>query len=108
MLRAAGAAIVDGPAPLVISEDALDAETGAAAAEALAAGETVLVLAQESARARWLPIGPNSPTSPPRGVRGPFLFTTEETAVPALPAATVLTTEPMSIVPNTVGPAWRP
>ncbi len=103
VLCAAGAAIVDGSGPLVIAEDALDAESGAAAAEALAAGENVLVLAQESARARWLPVDGELTDIATAWGSTPYLFTTGETGVPALPTATVLTTEPMSIVPNA---AW--
>jgi hypothetical protein len=92
----------DAPVPLVVAESALDAESGAAITTALAAGTSVLVLAQDADRAEHLPIEAELTDVATAWGSTPFLFTTGELAVPALPPATVLATEPMSIVPDAV------
>ncbi|WP_329241141.1 hypothetical protein OG417_41675 [Actinoallomurus sp. NBC_01490] len=99
----AGAEIVtDGAAPLVVAEGALDAGSGALVAESLSAGRPVLVLAQDADRARHLPVPAELTEVATAWGSTPFLFTTGELAVPALPPATVLSTEPMTIVPDAV------
>ncbi|GAA4613146.1 hypothetical protein GCM10023195_56750 [Actinoallomurus liliacearum] len=99
----AGADVVtDEAAPLVVAEGALDARSGALAAEALAAGRAVLVLAQDADRARHLPIPAELTDVATAWGSTPFLFTTDAPAVPSLPQATVLSVEPMSIVPDAV------
>jgi hypothetical protein len=98
-----GAEVVTDPsAPLVVAENALDAPAGQAVAAALAAGCSVLVLAQDADRARHLPIPAELTDVATAWGSTPFLFTTGELAVPSLPPATVLSTEPMSIVPDAV------
>lgn len=106
-LTAAGAEVVTddaggaaGDAPLVVAENALD--EGAGVAEALAAGGAVLVLAQDPDRARHLPVDAELTAVATAWGSTPFLFTTGELAVPSLPPDTVLTTEPMTIVPDAV------
>lgn len=88
--------------PLVVAENALDARTGAAAAAALAEGTPVLVLAQDAARAAHLPGGGELADVATAWGSTPFLFTTADLALPSLPPATVLTSEPMPIVPDAV------
>ena len=92
----------DAAAPLVVAEGGLDAESGAAIAAALAAGAPVLVLAQDADSAHHLPIDAELTEVATAWGSTPFLFTTAETAVPSLPPARVLTTEPMPIVPDAV------
>jgi hypothetical protein len=101
-LVAVGAEPAEDAAPLVIAENALDADSGAMAADALARGAAVLVLAQDAARARHLPGGGELTDVATAWGSTPFLFTTGDPALPSLPAATVLTSEPMPVVPDTV------
>jgi hypothetical protein len=100
-LAAAGAEVVtDDGAPLVVAENALD--DGAGVAEALAAGAAVLVLAQDAYQAGHLPVEAELTAVATAWGSTPFLYTTGELAVPSLPPNTVLTTEPMPIVPDAV------
>jgi hypothetical protein len=101
-LAAAGADVADTAAPLVVAENALDDTTGTAVADALASGAPVLVLAQDAGRAGHLPIPAELTAVATAWGSTPFLFTTGELAVPSLPPNTVLTAEPMSIVPDAV------
>ena len=102
-LAAAGASVEDDAAlPVVVAEDSLDDKIGETLATALAAGTPVLVLAQDAPRARHLPVPAELTDVATAWGSTPFLFTTGEAAVPALPPATVLTTEPMPIVPDVV------
>jgi hypothetical protein len=87
-----------GDGPLVVAEDALDTEVGAAARAHLARGGTVVVLAQDAAAHYPVPA-----TLEPVAIgwgSSVFHFTTGQAVLPSLPAQAVLATEDMTVKPT--------
>ena len=90
------------PAPaLVIGEGALGPATGALLGTALAAGASVLVLAQQPPAARHLPLPAGLETTPSE-LPAPVRFTTGHHAVASLPRARVLSFEDAAMRPDAV------
>jgi hypothetical protein len=83
--------------PLVIGEDALDARSGATAASLLAAGGTVLVLAQPPAAAPHYPRPVEIAAIETAWGSSVFHFTTDSGAVPSLPRRNLLVAEESTI-----------
>ena len=79
-------------APLVVGEDALDEAATTLVRERLAAGETVVVLAQEPEAARWFPFPLTLWSVETRWGTG-FLFATDDSPLEALPRRRVFAGE---------------
>ena len=93
--RAAG-----GPVLTVVAEGALDAAAGALVGERLAAGGTVLVLAQRPDAAPHYPVAAAlAPVATAWG-SSVFHFTCDQAALPSLPARAVLAGEDATLVPS--------
>jgi glycosyl hydrolase family 2 len=86
---------------LVIGENRLDAAAGRRVREALDAHCTVVVLRQRAEAAPHMPVEAAAIDVATEWGSTPFLFTGPAT-LPSLPANTVLTTQLMSVVPDTV------
>jgi Glycosyl hydrolases family 2, TIM barrel domain/Glycosyl hydrolases family 2, sugar binding domain/Glycosyl hydrolases family 2 len=108
VLRSAGASIVaDGAAGpdralLVIGEGALDAEAVRAAAGWLGHGGPVLLLAQHEPGLLGLPVPIRLSSLDTAWGSTPFVFTTGEPAIEALPPAAVLASELLTTSPDYV------
>jgi hypothetical protein len=83
--------------PMVVPEDALDAAAGAEAAERLAAGEVVVILAQPMEAAAHYPVPVELEALTSVWGSTVFRFTTDHGAVPSLPRRTVLVAEDSTI-----------
>ena len=85
--------------PIIVAEGALDAVSGAAAASALEAGETVLILAQQPGASSHYPVPATLREVATEWGPSMFHYTTDHGALPSLPRRTLLTTEDASIKP---------
>jgi hypothetical protein len=90
------------PAPgvTVVGEGALDEEAGMLVRERLAAGETVVVLAQDGAAAGWYPVGVELAEVATAWGSTVFHFTCDQRALPSLPERAVLAGEDATVVPS--------
>jgi hypothetical protein len=90
------------PAPgvMVVGEGALDAEVGELVRERLAAGETVVVLAQELEAVEWYPVAVEMAEVATAWGSTVFHFTCDQRALPSLPERAVLAGEDATVVPT--------
>ena len=104
-LEALGAPL--GAGPLVVAEGELDAAAGSDLAQALAAGETVLVLAQAPEAAEHYPAAVE--LVPVETVWGSsvFHFTTDESPLSSLPRRAVLVAEDSTIQATSMAATFR-
>ncbi len=100
-LAAAGAAAGENGL-LVVGEGALSAQTGPAVEQALRAGRDVLVLAQDATAAPHLPVPAVMVDVATEWGSLPYVFSTDESVLGAVPAGTVVTTELLSITARVV------
>jgi len=84
----------------VVGEGALDEETGMLARERLAAGETVVVLAQDGGAAGWYPVRVELAEVATAWGSTVFHFTCDQRALPSLPERAVLAGEDATVVPS--------
>jgi hypothetical protein len=100
----AGSAVggVFSPAPglTVVGEGALDAEVGGLARKRLAAGGTVVVLAQDLAAVEWYPVAVEMAEVATAWGSTVFHFTCGQRALPSLPERAVLAGEDATVVPT--------
>ncbi|HYN98149.1 MAG TPA: hypothetical protein VEU28_00590, partial [Actinomycetota bacterium] len=101
-LEAVGAELSEDQGPFVVTERALDAPTGEVVREMLAAGETVILLAQEPPAAEHYPVPVVLKPLATAWGSSIFRFTNDEGWIPSLPRRNVLTTEDSSIHPGSV------
>jgi hypothetical protein len=92
----------DPDALLVISEGRLDPASGRLAGERLRAGGDVVIFAQPASAARYLPVPAQMADLATEWGSTPFLFTTSNACLAALPQQTVLTTEILEATPSAV------
>jgi hypothetical protein len=90
------------PAPglMVVGEGALDAEVGEQVRERLAAGETVVVLAQDERAAACYPVAVELAEVATAWGSTVFHFTCDQRALPSLPERAVLAGEDATVVPT--------
>ncbi|HWG99928.1 MAG TPA: glycoside hydrolase family 2 TIM barrel-domain containing protein [Pilimelia sp.] len=88
---------VGGDGPLVVAEGSLDADTGAAAADRLAAGQTVLVLAQPAGAEAHYPLPVRFAALETLWGSSVFQFTTDSGALPSLPRRNLLVGEDSAV-----------
>jgi hypothetical protein len=90
------------PAPgvTVVGEGALDAEAGERVRERLAAGETVVVLAQELAAVAWYPVAAEMAEVATAWGSTVFHFTCDQRVLASLPERAVLAGEDATVVPT--------
>jgi hypothetical protein len=88
--------------PFVVAENALDAKAGEVARERLAAGDTVIILAQEPPAATHYPVPVQMAPLATAWGSSIFRFTNDEGWIPSLPRRKVLTTEDSTINPGHV------
>jgi hypothetical protein len=88
------------PGVTVVGEGALDAEAGERVRERLAAGETVVVLAQELGAVGWYPVAVEMAEVATAWGSTVFHFTCDQRALPSLPERAVLAGEDASVVPT--------
>jgi len=90
------------PAPdlMVVGEGALDAEVGEQVRERLAAGETVVVLAQDEKAAAFYPVAVEMAEVATAWGSTVFHFTCDQRALPSLPERAVLAGEDATVVPT--------
>jgi hypothetical protein len=90
------------PAPgvTVVGEGALDAAAGERVRERLAAGETVVVLAQELGAVAWYPVAVEMAEVATAWGSTVFHFTCDQRALPSLPERAVLAGEDATVVPT--------
>jgi len=88
------------PGVMVVGEGALDAEVGERARERLAAGDTVVVLAQELAAAAWYPVAVTMAEVATAWGSTVFHFTCDQRALPSLPQRAVLAGEDATLAPT--------
>jgi hypothetical protein len=84
----------------VVGEGALDAEAGRVAREGLAAGETVVVLAQDENAVGHYPVEVEMAEVATAWGSTVFHFTCDQRALPSLPERAVLAGEDASVVPT--------
>jgi hypothetical protein len=106
-IRAVAPPPVDGPelsrpAPgmMVVAEGALDAEAGERVRERLAAGETVVVLAQELGAVPWYPVAVEMAEVATAWGSTVFHFTCDQRVLGSLPERAVLAGEDATVVPT--------
>ena len=87
--------------PLIVGEDCLDAGTGADVRARLAAGETVVVLAQPPAAAPHYPVPLELSAVETEWGSSVFHFTTDSDALPSMPRRNVLAAEESTIQART-------
>ena len=85
---------------MVVGEGALDAEAGERARERLAAGGTVVVLAQELEAVAWYPVAVEMAEVATAWGSTVFHFTCDQRALPSLPERAVLAGEDATVVPT--------
>lgn len=95
-LRSVGARVGD-EGPLFVAEFSLDADAGAQAGDALAAGATVVVLAQSPESAHHYPVPVTLDRIATAWGSTVFHFTTDHGALPSLPRRNVLVAEDSTI-----------
>jgi len=83
--------------PMVVAEDALDADTGAAARARLQRGEVVLILAQRMEAVPHYPVAVELEALTSVWGSTVFRFTTDHGAVPSLPRRAVLVAEDSTV-----------
>jgi hypothetical protein len=88
---------VEPTGPTIVGEGGLDAATGADLAARLAAGETVVVLAQQTAAAEHYPIPVQLQAVETEWGSSVFHFTTDSGALPSLPRRNVLVAEESTV-----------
>jgi hypothetical protein len=88
--------------PVLITENALDAEAGTVARERLAAGDTVIILAQEPSAEEHYPVLVQMAPLATAWGSSIFRFTNDEGWIPSLPRRNILTTEDSTIHPGHV------
>jgi hypothetical protein len=96
----AGRVFSPAPGVTVVGEGALDEEAGMLVRERLAAGETVVVLAQDGAAAGWYPVGVELAEVATAWGSTVFHFTCDQRALPSLPERAVLAGEDATVVPS--------
>ena len=96
----AGGVAQPAPGLTVVGEGALDAETGALARQRLAAGQTVVVLAQELGAVGWYPVRVEMAEVATAWGSTVFHFTCDQRALPSLPERAVLAGEDATVVPT--------
>ncbi|HEX2148748.1 MAG TPA: glycoside hydrolase family 2 TIM barrel-domain containing protein, partial [Actinomycetota bacterium] len=101
-LEAVGAELSEDQGPFVVTERALDAASGQIVREKLAAGETVILLAQEAPAADNYPVPIVLKPLATAWGSSIFRFTNDEGWIPSLPRRNVLTAEDSSIHPGSV------
>jgi hypothetical protein len=101
VLRTVGASI-DRAGPLVVAENALNAETGALAGTRMMAGGTVLLLAQQSVEPGWLPAPMTITPIATAWGSSVFHFTTDSGALPSLPRRNLLVGEDSTVQAVTI------
>jgi hypothetical protein len=94
------AAPAGAPEVTVVGEGMLDEAAGAMARELLAAGETVVVLAQGREAARWYPVAVELAEVATAWGSTVFHFTCDQRALPSLPERAVLAGEDATVVPT--------
>jgi hypothetical protein len=94
--------IVGADGPTVIGQDCLDPATGELARARLAAGETVLVLAQQPAAEEHYPVGVRLAAVETAWGSSVFHFTTDSGALPSLPRRNVLVAEESTVQAESV------
>jgi Glycosyl hydrolases family 2, TIM barrel domain/Glycosyl hydrolases family 2, sugar binding domain len=92
--------VTPAPGMLVVGEGALDAETGGLVRERLAAGETVVVLAQDLGAVGWYPVAVEMAEVATAWGSTVFHFTCDQRALPSLPERAVLAGEDATVVPT--------
>jgi hypothetical protein len=98
--RIASGVVSPSPDLMVVGEGRLDQPTGAAVRERLAAGATVVVLAQELAAVGWYPVGVEMAEVATAWGSTVFHFTCDQRALPSLPERAVLAGEDATVVPT--------
>ncbi len=93
---------VGAPEVTVVGEGMLDEAAGAMARERLAAGETVVVLAQDAEAARWYPVTVELAEVATAWGSSVFHFTCDQRALLSLPERAVLAGEDATVVPTQV------
>jgi hypothetical protein len=88
------------PGLTVVGEGALDEGTGRMVRERLAAGETVVVLAQNLGAAGWYPVAVELAEVATAWGSTVFHFTCDQRALPSLPERAVLAGEDATVVPT--------
>ena len=88
------------PGLTVVGEGALDAEVGERVRERLAAGETVVVLAQDDKAAGFYPVAVGMAEVATAWGSTVFHFTCDQRALPSLPERAVLAGEDATVVPT--------
>jgi hypothetical protein len=88
------------PGVMVVGEGALDAEAGERARERLAAGETVVILAQDLGAVAWYPVAVEMAEVATAWGSTVFHFTCDQRALPSLPERAVLAGEDATVVPT--------
>jgi hypothetical protein len=88
------------PGLTVVGEGALDEGTGRMVRERLAAGETVVVLAQDLGAAGWYPVAVELAEVATAWGSTVFHFTCDQRALPSLPERAVLAGEDATVVPT--------
>jgi hypothetical protein len=88
------------PGLTVVGEGALDEGTGRMVRERLAAGETVVVLAQDLGAVRWYPVAVELAEVATAWGSTVFHFTCDQRALPSLPERAVLAGEDATVVPT--------
>jgi hypothetical protein len=88
------------PGLTVVGEGALDAATGRLVRERLAAGETVVVLAQDGAATGHYPVAVEMAEVATAWGSTVFHFTCDQRALPSLPSRAVLAGEDATVVPT--------
>ena len=88
------------PGVMVVGEGALDAEVGERARERLAAGGTVVILAQELEAVTWYPVAVEMAEVATAWGSTVFHFTCDQRALPSLPERAVLAGEDATVVPT--------
>jgi hypothetical protein len=88
------------PGLTVVGEGALDEGTGRVVGERLAAGETVVVLAQDLGAVGWYPVAVEMAEVATAWGSTVFHFTCDQRALPSLPERAVLAGEDATVVPT--------
>lgn len=88
------------PGLTVVGEGALDEGTGRVVRERLAAGETVVVLAQDLGAVGWYPVAVEMAEVATAWGSTVFHFTCDQRALPSLPERAVLAGEDATVVPT--------
>jgi hypothetical protein len=96
----AGRVFSPSPGVMVVGDGALDAEVGEQVRERLAAGETVVVLAQELVAVEWYPVTVEMAEVATAWGSTVFHFTCDQQVLASLPERAVLAGEDATVVPT--------